>query len=245
MDVGWPSELFLIRHAQSAGNVARERALAAGAAVIEIAVRDCDVPLSELGERQATALGAWCARHLEPIDAVLTSPYFRAQQTAEIALNAAGWSVPVEIDERLREKEFGTLDRLTRTGIEQRFPDQAELRRVLGKFYYRPPGGESWTDVILRLRSLLDTLTREHAGERVAIVSHQVIVLCFRYLFEKMTEAQLLAIDAQGDVANCSVTTYRYDPATRALALHAYNVVAPMEEAGEPVTRRPDVPLAR
>ena len=89
-------------------------------------------------------------------------------------------------DERLREKEFGLLDRLTHTGILERFPEQAELRRVLGKFYYRPPGGESWTDVILRLRSLVETLTREHAGQRVAIVTHQVIVLCFRYLLEKL-----------------------------------------------------------
>ena len=88
----------------------------------------------------------------------------RAQETAAIALREAGWNgVPVTIDERLREKEFGTLDRLTRMGIEQKFPEQAELRRVLGKFYYRPPGGESWTDVILRLRSFVDTLVREHA----------------------------------------------------------------------------------
>jgi hypothetical protein len=70
-------------------------------------------------------------------------------------------------------------------------------------------------------------------------------VLCFRYLFEKMTERQLLAVDEAGDVANCSVTTYHLDPATNALALRSYNVVAPMEEAGEPVTRKPDVPLAR
>jgi broad specificity phosphatase PhoE len=245
VEVGWPSELFIIRHAQSAGNVARERALASGAHVIELAMRDCDVPLSELGERQAAALGTWCARHLEPIDAIITSPYVRAQETAAIALRASGWSVPAEIDERLREKEFGTLDRLTHTGILERYPEQAELRRVIGKFYYRPPGGESWTDVILRLRSLVESLTREHAGRRVAIVTHQVIVLCLRYLFEKLTEAQLLAIDAAADVANCAVTTYELDPARNALALKAFNVVAPMEEAGEPVTRRPDVPLAR
>jgi 2,3-bisphosphoglycerate-dependent phosphoglycerate mutase len=245
VEVGWPSELFIIRHAQSAGNVARERALASGAHVIELAMRDCDVPLSELGARQAAALGTWCARHLDPIDAVIASPYVRAQETAAIALRASGWTVPVEVDERLREKEFGTLDRLTHSGIVQRYPEQAELRRVIGKFYYRPPGGESWTDVILRLRSLVEALTREHAGERVAIVTHQVIVLCLRYLFEKLSEAELLAIDAAGDVANCAVTTYELDPSRNALMLKAYNVVAPMEEAGEPVTSRPDDPLAR
>jgi len=245
VDVGWPKELFLIRHAESAGNLARERALSAGAAVIDIAVRDCDVPLSDLGERQATALGEWCARHIEPIDVVVSSPYVRAQETATLALRAAGWDVPAIVDERLREKEFGMLDRLTRAGIEQKFPEQAELRRVLGKFYYRPPGGESWTDVILRLRSVLDTLTREHGGKRVAIVSHQVIVLCFRYLLERLDEARLLAIDAEGDVANCSVTTYRLDAQADRLVLRTYNVVTPMQEAGEPVTRRPDVRLAR
>ncbi|HTD36641.1 MAG TPA: histidine phosphatase family protein [Candidatus Limnocylindrales bacterium] len=246
MEVGWPSELFLIRHAQSAGNVARERALASGATVIDIAAaRDCDVELSELGERQAAALGTWCARHLDRIDAVIASPYARAQQTASIALRAAGWTVPVTVDERLREKEFGSLDRLTRLGIEQRFPEQAELRRVLGKFYYRPPGGESWCDVILRVRSVVDSLARDYARCRVAIVTHQVIVLCFRYVLEKLTEQSLLEIDRQGDVANCAVTTYAYDEVAKALTLRAYNVVAPMEESGEPVTTRPDVPLAR
>ena len=246
METGWPSELFLIRHAESAGNVAREAAMAAGAHVIDIATRDCDVPLSALGERQAAALGRWCARNIEPIDAVLSSPYVRAQETAGIALREARWgSVPVAADERLREKEFGMLDRLTRTGIELQFPEQAAMRLMLGKFYYRPPGGESWTDVILRLRSALETIRCEHAGKRVAIVTHQVIVLCARYVLERMTEQEILAIDHAADVANCSVTTYRLDRAANALRLEAYNVVAPMEEAGEPVTHEADVPVAR
>ena len=245
VDYGWPSELYLIRHAESAGNVAREAALASGADVIDIATRDCDVPLSALGERQAAALGRWCARNMKPIDGVVASPYVRAQETATIALRSARWDVPIEVDERLREKEFGMLDRLTRYGIEQKHPEQAELRRLLGKFYYRPPGGESWTDVILRLRSALETLRCEYAGKRVAIVTHQVIVLCARYVLERMTERQILDIDRAGDVANCAVTTYRYDPARNAPVLEAYNVVAPMEEAGEPVTHEADVPVAR
>jgi broad specificity phosphatase PhoE len=246
VEIGWPRELFLIRHAESAGNVARALALANGAHLIDIDSRDCDVPLSPLGERQAAALGRWCERHIEPVDGVLSSPYVRARQTSEIALREAGWhDIPIVADERLREKEFGMLDRLTTGGIVHRFPEQAEMRRVLGKFYYRPPGGESWTDVILRLRSVIDTLTREYNNCRVAVVSHQVIVLCFRYLFEGLTEEQILAIDAAADVANCSVTTYRYEDAEKKLRLRSYNVVAPMEEAGEPVTREPDAPVAR
>lgn len=239
-----PSELRLIRHAESAGNVARAAALAAGAAVIDIASRDCDVPLSELGERQAAALGRWWARHLEPLDAIFCSPYVRAQETTAIALDAAGWKVPVIVDERLREKEFGLLDRLTRQGIEARFPEQAELRRRLGKFYYRPPGGESWTDVILRLRSVLDEICAEYADRRLAVVCHQVNVLCFRYVLERLDEQQLLDIDRAGDVANCAVTTY-FRTGGGALVLDSYNVVAPLEEAGETVTASPDAPVAR
>src|SRR5438552_2023233 len=97
------------------------------------------------------------------------------------------------VDERLREKEFGILDRLTAVGIRRHFPDQAEFRRLLGKFYHRPPGGESWCDVILRLRSATEMLSREYYGERVLIVCHAVVVLCMRYIMEHLTESELLA----------------------------------------------------
>ncbi|MEH3146654.1 MAG: histidine phosphatase family protein [Methylobacterium frigidaeris] len=147
------------------------------------------------------------------------------------------------IDERLREKEFGILDRLTRAGITELHPEQAEFRRLLGKFYHRPPGGESWCDVILRLRSSLDTVSLHYPGQRVLIVAHQVVVLCLRYLIERMTEDQILAIDAEGDVANCSVTEYAFDPRhgqSGALVLSRYNFVAPVAEGGAPVTAEPD-----
>ena len=55
----WPDLLYLVRHGESAGNVAREAALKAGEAMIDIDIRDVDVPLSELGQRQAIALGRW------------------------------------------------------------------------------------------------------------------------------------------------------------------------------------------
>lgn len=198
-DQKWPQEIIIVRHGQSAGNVARDAAEAAGHAVIDVATRDCDVPLSELGERQASALGEWLKdNHLAP-SAVFTSPYLRSQQTTTLALRTAGFSPESGIvDERLREKEFGILDGITIAGIAQRYPEQAQIRKRVGKFYFRPPGGESWCDVILRLRSMIDTFTREYRGERLLIVSHQVVVLCFRYLLERLTEQQILRIDRAG-----------------------------------------------
>jgi broad specificity phosphatase PhoE len=246
VQIGWPKEIVIVRHAESAGNVARALALQSGAAVIEVGHgRDADVPLSSLGERQAAALGRWAARNMERLDAVVSSPYERARETAQLALAAAGWDdVAVFVDERLREKEFGALDRLTRRGIVERHPEQDELRRTLGKFYYRPPGGESWTDVILRVRSYVESMLRDHAGARIAIVTHQVVVLCLRYALERMTEAQLLAVDSAGDLANCGVTVYRTAGDPPYPVLEGYNLIAPLEEAGEPVTTTPDVPLA-
>jgi broad specificity phosphatase PhoE len=151
------------------------------------------------------------------------------------------------VDERLREKEFGVLDRLTRAGIVARFPAEAARRRDVGKFYYRPPGGESWCDVILRLRSLVDMMQLDYRRERILVVAHQVVVLCFRYLLERMSEAEFLKIDAEKDVANCSVTSYRFVRTAEGrgeMALERYNFVAPLEEAREPVTREPDAPVA-
>ncbi len=244
----WPDVLYMVRHGESAGNVAREAALVAGEREIDLSVRDVDVPLSPLGQQQSLALGRWFAA-LSPVDkpnVILTSPYLRARDTAAIVAGAAGLAddaYTIVVDERLREKEFGVLDQLTRVGIEAYHPDQAEFRRLLGKFYHRPPGGESWCDVILRLRSAVEMISREYCAERVLLVCHSVVVLCMRYLLEHMTEDQILAIDRAEDVANCSVTSYRHDPTARPrgiMKLELFNFIAPLEEAGAPVTSEPD-----
>jgi broad specificity phosphatase PhoE len=246
----WPQRLWIVRHGQSAGNVARDVAEAASLPVIDIAERDMDVPLSSLGHEQSQALGQWFAAqvHDEQPDVVLCSPYRRARQTANAVLQAMGHDPSLaRVDERLREKEFGILDRLTRHGIRAKFPELAAQRAHVGKFYFRPPGGESWCDVILRLRSVLDTMTREHNGQRVLIVAHQVIVVCLRYLFERMDETQILDVDHQGDVPNCGVTSYVFDPRAGRrgkLVLERVNFLAPLREAGAPVTTEPDVPAA-
>jgi len=242
---------MLVRHGESAGNVARDIAEAAGAPMIDIAQRDMDVPLSALGERQAAALGRWLGGLPAPEQptVVYSSPYLRACETARLALGSAGLAgrVGFAVDERLREREFGVLDRLTRSGIRERHPDQADMRAHLGKFYHRPAGGESWADVILRLRSTLDTMGRECGGERVLVVTHQVVVLMFRYVLEHLSEHEVLSIDRQHEVANCSVTSYQLDrdaqPRPR-LALRTFNYVAPLREEGAAVTTEADVPVA-
>ena len=242
----WPETLWVVRHGQSAGNVARDAAEAAGLPIIELALRDIDVPLSDLGRTQAQALGLWFGAlpEDERPEVLLCSPYVRARETAQLLLEASGLDLRLRVDERLREKEFGITDRLTKHGIRAKYPELAQQRGHVGKFYFRPPGGESWCDVILRLRSVVEMVTREHGGRRVLVVGHQVIVNCMRYLLECLDEQQILAIDSRGDVPNCGVTSYRYDPARDELVADLVNFVAPLQQAGAPVTREPDTPIA-
>ena len=66
-------------------------------------------------------------------------------------------------------------------------------------------------------------------------------------LLENLTEDAILAIDRQGDVANCAVTEYRFEPSLGpdgGLVLERYNFVTPLEEAGAPVTSEPDLNVA-
>jgi 2,3-bisphosphoglycerate-dependent phosphoglycerate mutase len=247
----WPELVYIVRHGESSGNVARDAALKAGEPMIDIDVRDVDVPLSELGQRQSMALGRWFGA-LQPDkrpNIILTSPYVRARETARLIVESAGMAddtYTIMVDERFREKEFGILDRLTAVGIREQYPQQAELKRLLGKFFHRPPGGESWCDVILRLRSATEMISRQYCGERVLIVCHAVVVLCMRYILEHMTEAELLGIDRSADIANCSVTSYEHDETLGqrgGLRLELYNFVAPVEESGTAVTAEPDTSI--
>ena len=248
MRQNWPARLWLVRHGQSQGNVARDAADEAGHHEIDIDVRDVDVPLSELGRKQAEAAGRWFAA-LPPDErpeVILSSPYVRARQTAQIICAegalAQGPGRTI-IDERLREREFGIFDRLTTIGIRERFPEEAAHRRRLGKFYHRPPGGESWADVILRLRSMLNTINLHYCDRRVLVVCHQVVVLCFRYILEELDEAQILGIDKQAEVLNCGICQYDFEHDANGVCvpdLSLWNHGAPLEAEGAPQTAEPD-----
>ena len=77
----WPERLWIVRHGESAGNVARDLAYQQGLARIDLTGRDVDVPLSGLGQQQARALGHWFAEGREEgrPNVVIASPYLRAR----------------------------------------------------------------------------------------------------------------------------------------------------------------------
>ncbi len=238
-------ELWLVRHGESTGNVAASVAAAAGREVIDIDLRDADVPLTEVGRDQASAVGRWFAgaAQTERPDMVWSSPYLRARQTAHI-ISSESRLPAAAVDERLRDRELGVLDLLTSAGVEARFPEEAQRRRWLGKLYYRPPGGESWADVALRLRAFLADLDRVAGSGRVLLVVHDAVILLLRYVCEAMTEDDLLNLSRTTTVRNASITHLVRPTGRGTWAAADFNIDQHLREQGAPVTEHsgePDV----
>ena len=204
--------LILIRHGESSANVQRETAVADGLEVIAVDCRDADVPLSDLGTAQATAAGHGLINILDgaPVQA-WASPYVRACRTGELAQQAAGFASTLRLDERLRDRELGILDRLTSLGIQNRYPQEAERRRWQGKFYYRPPGGESWADLALRVRAFLADLDRTDVVGDVCVFTHDAVISVFRYACLGLTETEVLQQSTDDPVGNASITVLSQD----------------------------------
>ena len=114
-----------------------------------------DISLSDAGRRQAEAL----ARRLAGVRfaRVISSPLFRAQETAEIVARG----LRAETDPRLKEMDYGAWEGLTYEQIDGR--DGAARREwELAPDRLACPGGESGNDVALRVRAFLDDLLAEH-----------------------------------------------------------------------------------
>jgi probable phosphoglycerate mutase len=147
--------LKLLRHGEAVGN-------ADGLLLGRI-----DSPLTERGKLQASLLGP-LFRSDVPVARVISSPLERARATAE----ALGLGVPVEIDERWVEVDYGRFDgeRLSEVPSEV----WREWRKDPG---YRPPGGETLAELGVRVRAACEELFGvDGEGARaegdVVVVSH-------------------------------------------------------------------------
>nr|WP_300050978.1 histidine phosphatase family protein [uncultured Nocardioides sp.] len=232
-------ELILVRHGQSEGNVAAEKAQRDGVEHIDVPARDPDVVLSETGREQAAAVGRWLQglSEDERPGIVWTSPYRRARETAEIALEVCDLDLDFRVDERLRDRDMGITDMLTGAGISSRYPEEAKRRKWIGKFYYRPPGGESWADVTLRVRAVLTDLAHNESAERVLVTAHDVVLLLFTYVAEGLDEDAVLERARTNGLRNASVSRLKRDESSpTGWTVTAYNEDAHLLNEGVEVT---------
>ncbi|SDT61970.1 histidine phosphatase family protein [Actinoplanes derwentensis] len=232
------AELILVRHGQSLANVAFPAADAEGLLEAAVSGPDAEIPLTGLGEEQAAAVGRWLAglpAERRP-EVVITSPYLRARETWRIAAETArettrttaeapGLALPEpRTDDRLVDRLMGDLELLTRAAVRARFPEEPARRAAAGEFEYVPPGGESFADIAVRLKSFLDDLHADHPGRRVVVVAHDAVVLMMRAVVGQLSWDDVLAVEREsGSVRNASISVFVSGP--RGLTLDRYNTV--------------------
>jgi probable phosphoglycerate mutase len=149
--------LYLVRHGRTAAN-------ASG-----LLLGRLDPDLDEVGRQQATAVAAAVVAESAGIGRVVTSPLARTRRTAAVVADLAG--VPVEVDERWIELDYGELDGTPLTDV-----PRETWARWRSDVRFAPPGGESLVDLRARVDPALAELAAraddDDAAGDVVVVSH-------------------------------------------------------------------------
>lgn len=167
------TRLFLIRHGSTAPNECKPFVL-----------QGCEIngPLTELGRRQSKAVGRFLSRF--KIDAVYASSLLRAQETA--AAIAGPHNLPVQTRHELRECSVGRWEGMSWDAIQAEDPDGH--RHFFSDPANHPhPGGESYTDLLNRVRPTINELLQQHLGQNIVVVAHN--------LANRVYLAELVGID--------------------------------------------------
>ena len=177
------SELILVRHGQTAWNLAGRLQ------------GHRDSPLTDLGRRQARDQG----ERLAPLapGLLVASPLGRARHTARLI--AGRLAVPVEHDAALRERGMGILEGLSWEEIAVEHPAE-QARRRADPWGWRPPGGESFEDLRRRTAPLLDRLV-DRPVERIVVVSHSALARPLLGALLGFDEFTMLDLEVPNDVA--------------------------------------------
>ncbi|WP_158814003.1 histidine phosphatase family protein [Methylocapsa sp. S129] len=164
MAPSYPHRLIFVRHGQTAYNA--ENRLQG----------QRDVPLNGKGREQAGAVGRFLRDHwgaelvrLDTVGAFWASPLGRTRQTMELARVAMGLPPqPYRVDARLEELSFGDWEGLNWDEVEARDPEGIKARQA-SKWGFAPPHGESYADLVERVKPWLaerdgDAFVVAHGG---------------------------------------------------------------------------------
>lgn len=138
-----------------------------------------DGELSERGRELAEELGR--RRRDDDIAVVFTSDLGRAVETAEIAFGAS--TIPIHTDWRLRECNYGDLNGQPLSRFEGEPP-----RRIDVPY----PNGESYRQVVERVRDFLGDLSVELDGKRIVVIGHAATRWALEHLLEETPLEELV-----------------------------------------------------
>ncbi|MEG8275704.1 bifunctional RNase H/acid phosphatase [Streptomyces sp. AHA2] len=157
-DMGAPATFVMLRHGETPLTPQKRFSGSGGT----------DPSLSDVGREQAERAAAMLARR-GTIQAVVSSPLARTRETAGIV--AARLGLDVQIEDGLRETDFGAWEGLTFAEVRERHPD--DLNAWLASPDAEPTGGgESFAATAIRLAATRDKLLAAHAGRTVLLVTH-------------------------------------------------------------------------
>ena len=145
-------KIVLIRHAKTQGNVEKRY------------IGSTDEPLCADGEAQASALAE--SGNLPQPDTLITSPYLRCTQTAEILYPDMAY----EIDNDLRECDFGIFEGKRHADL---LDNKEYAAWIETNCIHDIPGGESVEEFKRRCRAaFLETVQNKPAGATIVFVIH-------------------------------------------------------------------------
>lgn len=236
-----PQDLYIVRHGESLGNLAKRRSERGDHALIERlrGTHTAHWPLTKKGIEQAQKAGAFLNNLMErekfSFDRMYVSSYARAMLTAgHLALAGAGWKIETKITER----DWGELDRYTDEERHEKFEDVLRMRQV-EPFFWAPPSGEAFRELHDRIHLVVTSLARVEAP-RVIVVCHGEVMKAFRMIFAQMEPWEYKEMEFSKDplkrIHNCQVDHYsRRDPETKKLSdrLEWLQVYRPAEETGD------------
>ena len=169
-----------------------------------------DIALTPHGLEQAQQLAAWAAT--AGLAAVWTSTLTRAQLTATPCAEAAG--VRPQVDERLRELDFGHGEGLTRAEMHERFPEALRAFRA-DPVTDHLPGGEDPADAARRFTGCLYDLAERYPEGRILVVAHSTAI--------RLALCALIGVPLRDyrrifpSLRNCGLTEIRLTEGTAAL----------------------------
>ena len=239
-----PHRLVLVRHGESKANAVLNQIIQGEIFSYppEFAtLRDWDINLTETGKSQAYQTGTYLRKNLEPFDLCYVSPQQRTRETFEKILEGYENLKIIEylkahtrFESRLREKDHGAVNFLAKDEIKRFFPHEFDRREREGKILYRPLGGESWYDVKdLRVGSFLNSAYRDNAGKNILVVSHSIVINCFRMKLQRLEEAEMFVTLEKEPIDNCGIVVFESDLTQGGkLVLKEWNTLAyPKHEA--------------
>ncbi|MBO0870362.1 MAG: histidine phosphatase family protein [Micromonosporaceae bacterium] len=199
---GPPTRLIIWRHGQTAWNV-EDRIQG-----------QLDIDLDETGVAQARAAAARLAT--VRIDAIVSSDLGRVTRTVDELVALTG--LPVRLDRRLRERNFGEWQGLTGLEVPQRYPEQSVRWRAgepIGDC-----GVEELDELAKRVTEALHDAAALAPGGTVVVGTHGAAA---KYGVAGLLGWPAAVIRTFGTLGNCHWTELRFDR-VRGWLLRSHNL---------------------